>query len=93
MLQKKTKQGRKNIGSAGWAWGRKVAFLCRAVRGGLLDEVMVEQRPKGSEPASLQPGEAVPSEGTQGTAEEPPGTQRGWVRASEGERRKVRSRR
>lgn len=65
--------------------GKEIAFLCRAVRGGLMDEAMFEQRPKGSELAWLQWGVAVPSEGTQGTAEEPPETQMGWGRASEGE--------
>lgn len=74
MLQKKNK-GRKNIGSTGCTRGRKAAFLCRVVRGSLLDEVMVEQRPKGDEPAWLQWGGAVPLEGTQDTTEEPPGTQ------------------
>lgn len=32
---------------------KKAAFLCRAIRESLLDEVIAEQWPKGSEPASL----------------------------------------
>ena len=51
-IEKKIEEGGKKTGSAGWAWGKE-AVLCRAIREGFLDEVMVEQWPEGRELAFL----------------------------------------